>query len=259
MNSELIRSLLRKVKIDGKENSGRKYSDFVLAEKINYHTETYLSGNDFERSEVNEQIIYRFLSGDKDKYCIRKPSTPSKERFNAIVKFLTDENSVHAVTKIELINKETSDPMLASLTSEFLTGNQKSAMDLLEIGEANFTSADPSHINSIQIHLSKTTSRSFCNTKIYVSIDNEMSKECYMGWAIITPEDNFLIISKHLRTLENIIFTSIDIDANAFETGSPDYLAVFMHTYPYEKISTNKDIKEAKEKASSNIFMLNRY
>ena len=178
---------------------------------------------------------------DKQKLGMRKYSKPKPERLQAMVRFLTDEDSDgYFCTKEELYSLPEKKPPVFLLnylhngespdhyfSAKFLFGRFKHTHEETE--------------NSTLLKFLNSTSNSLITLEIHknnLSVDTK--GDPYIGWGVITPEENLIIMAQHIRSNENLMYLSVGIDNRIYQmaaSGAVNAFVLLEHEYPMDEVA----------------------
>ena len=178
---------------------------------------------------------------------IVKYSTPGPERLQAIILFLTEpESDGFFCSKEELFsladlqapvylldflhNKQSPDHYLSAslLKGEFVSTDSDSEIDIKTT--LQFLGATSNSL--VQIDIMKE------------AVDQGETFEKYVGWGVISPEENLLIIAKKLKSNQNLYFWSLGIDQAVYQISPPEKIntLVFLeHDFPVDAVVSGPD------------------
>lgn len=233
----------------GETNKAFGWGD--LAAMIVEHT-LDSTGNDINFPQTSLENFARGLPhSDKNKRDagIKKYSMPGPERLQAIVLFLTEpESDGFFCRKEELFSL--ADLQAPVFLLDFLHNKQSPDHYLSATAlKGEFVSTDLDADSNLEIKTTLQFLGATSNSLAQIDIlkegaDNGDITERYVGWGVITPEENLLLVAKKLKSDRNLYFWSLGIDQAIYRNSPPEIIKslVFLeHEFPVDTVASDAD------------------
>ncbi|SEP92986.1 hypothetical protein [Nitrosomonas ureae] len=117
-------------------------------------------------------------------------------------------------------------------------------------------------INRYQIEFNGTDNIKILSVKITLldpngKDDTELKPPAFKGWAIISPEDYVLIVTKKIKNKENYYFTILEFNSDAYDDENfpiSQFLAI-EGSLPFCSLNPTSDIEQVKNQIAKENFM----
>lgn len=187
---------------------------------------------------------------DKRKAGMRKYSKPEPDRIDALLRFLTDKDSDgYFCTLDELLSlpEKQAPVFLLNYLHDSESPDHYLSFNSLYGNFANLASdSDGGYETRTSLHFLCTTSNSLILIDIYKSsMSEKLSDECYIGWGVITPEENLFLVVKHLKKNQNLHYLSLGIDKAFYRPEPPnaiDAMVFLEHSYPEDTVECSSSV-----------------
>ncbi len=241
---------------DGGTASGTAYKWKSLAQAISGMTGV----------EIPTERLRKFVKGEPHRDLIRKQMGDrhypclSEKRMEAVVMFLTQEDSDGYLFPLEDLEINPDGISAALRLAEHLNGNRydKRMSDISGLAGcfiADQNTADISatvtlcfskrhHKGLVPFSISKehqSKKQAFNETKasepeLEQSTDGNICVDRYRGWVVLTPEESMLLLAKTIDTDENMIYTALGIDKALYLQKPAEAMALFEIEQPEDGI-----------------------